>query len=109
MKFQLNSSVETTVGGGNGVGAGPQQLNNPGAVWVSPKTGFIYIADSANDRVRLWKTNDTKGVTIAGTGHSGSHPTMLNQCNGVALNSEGTFLYVSDQLNHRIQRFTLLI
>ena len=93
MKFQMNSSVGITVAAGNGRGVGPHQLNNPGAVWVSSKTGFIHIADSGNSRVQRWKMNDTQGVTLAGTGHPGNRSTEFNQPNGVALNADETFLY----------------
>ena len=108
LQFRMNSSIGITVAGGNGRGNGPHQLNNPGAVWVSSKTGSIYIADTANHRIQRWKINDTEGVTIAGKGTSGVDPTRLNYPSGVATDTAETRLYVSEQGNHRIQRFDLL-
>ena len=108
-KFETNSTIGTTVAGGNGQGSALNQLDTPMSVWVSSKTGFIYIADTGNNRVVRWKMNNTSGVPIAGTGTAGSLPTMLNVPVGVVLNANETFLYVSEQGNHRVQRFKLLV
>ncbi|CAF1529289.1 unnamed protein product [Adineta ricciae] len=108
-QFHMNSSIGITVAGGNGAGLGPHQLDSPIAVWVSSKTGYIYIADTNNHRVQRWKLNDTEGVTIAGTGIAGQDSTMFNATTGLTLNSDETYLYVSDQNNNRVQRFKLLV
>ena len=107
-KFHLNSSVGITVAGGNGAGLASDQLNQPTAVWFSSKTGFIYIADTSNHRIQRWKMTDTGGVTITGNGTAGLLPPMLDTPVGLALNMNGTFLYASEQGNHRVQRFNLL-
>ncbi|CAF3813776.1 unnamed protein product [Adineta steineri] len=107
--FQMNSTVGVTVAGGNGPGSASNQLDQPHAIWVSPKTGFMYIADTYNNRIQRWKMNDTQAVTIAGTGVAGDLSTMLSSPAGVALNANETFLYVSDQYNNRIQRFDLTV
>ncbi|CAF1465652.1 unnamed protein product, partial [Adineta steineri] len=107
--FQMNSTVGVTVAGGNGPGSASNQLDQPHGIWVSPKTGFMYIADTYNNRIQRWKMNDTQAVTIAGTGVAGDLSTMLSSPAGVALNANETFLYVSDQYNNRIQRFDLTV
>jgi sugar lactone lactonase YvrE len=106
-KYQLNNSVGITVAGGNGPGLNPNQLNQPTAVWVSSNTGLIYIADTTNNRIQRWKMNDTQGVTLVGNGTAGVLSTMLNTPVGIALDANDTFLYVSEQGNNRVQRFTL--
>ncbi len=99
----------TTVAGGNGAGSGNNQLNTPNDVWVSKKTGDIYIADSFNHRIQRWSPGATSGVTIAGiAGTSGTDSTLLNWPVAVALNPNETFLYVSDRYNNRVQRFELI-
>lgn len=98
----------TTVAGGNGVGTGNHQLNTPYGVCVSKKTGDIYIADTFNYRIQRWSPGATSGVTIAGSGKRGSNSTSLNAPYGVALNSNETYLYVTDRDNHRVQRFKLI-
>jgi sugar lactone lactonase YvrE len=98
----------TTVAGGNGAGTGSNQLNQPTGVFVSKKTGNIYIADAANNRIQCWSPGATTGVTIVGiTGVSGTNATMFNRTANVILNTNETFLYVSDINNHRVQRYNL--
>ena len=100
----------TTVAGGNGQGSASNQLNMPIAIWISPKSGAIYIADRDNNRIQLWKPNATEGVTLAGDpqGNAGVTDTLLQSPQGIAVNANETWLYVSDGANNRIQRFQLI-
>jgi sugar lactone lactonase YvrE len=99
-----------TVAGGNGPGSGANQLNNPQSVCVSKKTGAVYIADMYNYRIQLWAVGATQGVTIAGNpgGPDITGPAQFNLPAGVILDPDENYLYVADQLNHRVQRFTLI-
>jgi DNA-binding beta-propeller fold protein YncE len=108
-RYQLNATATgTTVAGGNGAGPGSNQLNQPGGVYVSKKTGDIYIADQDNNRIQRWNQGATAGVTIVGiTGVSGTNATMLNAPVHVMLNANETYLYVSDTNNHRVQRYNM--
>lgn len=111
--FNLNGTIPcngTTVAGGSGLGSGSNQLYYPSAVWVSKKTGAIYIVDQYNHRIQRWNQGATTGVTLAGNpnGVSGSDSTHLNTPVGIAININETQMYVSDQYNSRIQRFDLI-
>jgi sugar lactone lactonase YvrE len=97
-----------TVAGGNGQGVGANQLDSPNGVCVSAKTGAIYIADTSNYRIQRWAVGVSQGVTIAGGFGYGYGPTQLNLPAGVALDADEIYLYIADQANHRIQRFTLI-
>jgi len=75
-------------------------------------TGNLYIADPANNRVRKV---DTTGVitTIAGTGVAGfggdngpATSAQLNQPKGVAVDPATGNIYVADNANNRVRRFT---
>jgi DNA-binding beta-propeller fold protein YncE len=109
-KLPMNGSAAATTGvtvaGGNGSGSGMNQLNKPQGVYVSRKTGNVYIADTGNNRIQLWAVNATEGVTIAG-GSYGTGPNGFNGPTGVALDVSETYLYVADQANHRVQRFNI--
>jgi DNA-binding beta-propeller fold protein YncE len=113
-KLPFNGSAPATAGvtvaGGNGAGNLPNQLNSPHSVYVSKKTGAIYIADSGNNRVQRWQVGATEGVTIAGSpsGVSSTGPTDFSYPEGVFLDANETYLYVADQGNNRVQRFTLM-
>jgi DNA-binding beta-propeller fold protein YncE len=53
--FHLNGTPSydgTTVADGNGPGSGSHQLDGPCDIWVSSKTGAIYIADTFNNRIQ---------------------------------------------------------
>ncbi len=108
-RYALNvTATATTVAGGNGAGLGSDQLDQPAGVYVSKKTGDIYIADQNNHRIQRWSPGATSGVTIVGiSGVSGTNATMLNSPANVILNKNETYLYVSDNNNHRVQRYIL--
>ena len=85
-------------------------LNGPDSVAVD-SAGNIYIADSANNKIRRV---DTSGIitTIAGTGSPGyngdgdalSH--NLSDPSGVAVDNKGN-LYIADDGNHRVRKLEL--
>ena len=100
----------TTVAGGNGAGSGSHQLDRPNSVWVSKKTGAIYITEANNHRIQRWNQGASSGVTVAGSpfGSSGSNATMLYVPHGLAINANETRMYVTDGGNGRVQRFDLI-
>jgi hypothetical protein len=67
----------------------------------------LYILDQQNHRVTRWAPNATAGVLIAGTGTGQGGPMGLYWPAGIYLDEIHSFLYVADQVNHRIQRFRL--
>ncbi len=79
-------------------------------MYVSKKTGAIYIADQMNNRIQKWNVGDSEGVTVAGNpnGISGRNNSLFNTPNSVALNAEETYLYVSDRNNNQIKMFELI-
>ena len=107
----VNTSLApVTVAGGNSPGASHNQLNQPNSIFVSRKTGALYITDAYNHRVQRWSRGATSGVTIAGStnGTQGNSATLLRYPSGIALDATETFLYVAEWGNHRVQRFPLI-
>ena len=109
-RITLGSSTNAiTVAGGNGAGSNNDQVNHPADVCFSKHIGAIYIAEQYNDRVTQWYTGATRGVTIAGIGGwSGTSPMQFQGPVSLALSLDESYLYVSDNGNHRIQRFQLI-
>ncbi len=112
-RYSLNDSWPcngTTVAGGNGPGPGRHQLNAPRDIWISRKTGAMYITDTNNHRIQRWQPEATEGVTIAGSpkGTPGTSATQLQYPNSLAVNRMETQMYVTDQANRRVQRFQLI-
>jgi adhesin/invasin len=94
-------------GGDNGQAVNAQ-INQPRSIIVD-SSGNLYIADTANNRVRKV---DSSGIitTIAGTGTPGSGgdggqatAAQLNNPYGLALDSAGN-LYIADAFNFKIRR-----
>lgn len=86
------------------------ELNYPTGVAVD-SSGNVYIADSANHRIRKVGT-DGKISTVVGTGVSGysgddgmATNATLNHPTAVAVGTGGS-LYIADQQNHRIRKVT---
>lgn len=68
---------------------------------------YIYVVDSGNDRIVRWTTNYAAGGTcIVGCSGSGSGANQLNSPRDIKFDSDGN-LYVSDQGNNRIQKFSI--
>jgi DNA-binding beta-propeller fold protein YncE len=109
-RFVLGGSgIGVTVAGGNGQGSAANQLSNPAGICLSRLDGSLYIADDSNSRIQKWVQNATSGTTVAGSpnGILGQMPYLLWSPFGIAIDDEENYLYVSDGLNNRIQRFSL--
>ena len=95
-------------GGDNGP-ATSAQLNAPNGVAVDPG-GNLYIADTANNRIR--KVANGAITTVAGNGTAGfgsggdngpATSADLNQPQGIAIDSVGN-LYIADTVNNRVRK-----
>jgi trimeric autotransporter adhesin len=108
-----NGVITTVAGGGSSLGenvlATSAQLGSPNGVAVD-SAGDIYIADTANDRIR--KVTNGVIATVAGNGTTGfsgdSGPATsaeLSGPEGIAVDSAGN-LYIADTANNRIRKVT---
>jgi tripartite motif-containing protein 71 len=64
--------------------------------------GYVYVADSANNRIVRFDLDGTHPQLIAGPG---SAPGQVSSPRGLAIS--GGVLYVADEGNHRVQALTL--
>ena len=111
---------------GNGAGAGTDQgsfsgdggaataagLNTPEDIAIDP-AGNLYIADTANNRIRRMSASNNVITTLAGTGTDGfsgdggaAVSALLSFPWAVALDNSGNVL-VGDRVNNRIRKITL--
>ncbi len=105
-KHAPGSISGTVVAGGNGAGSAANQLNLPSGVFVD-NTGNIFVSDRSNNRVQMFpagSTSATNGVTVAGTGSSGSGANEFDTPENTFVDQYGN-LYVSDFYNNRVQIF----
>jgi hypothetical protein len=68
------------------------------------RDGFIYIADSGNDRIQKY---DAEGKFISQWGTKGAGDNQLNYPSGIVIDSQGD-IYVVERGNNRVQVFRLL-
>jgi trimeric autotransporter adhesin len=94
---------------GDGGAATSAAVNAPMGIAVDA-TGKVYIADTANNRVR--QVSGGVITTLAGNGLAGfsgdsasAATALLAQPSGVAVDSSGN-LYVADTANHRVRKIT---
>ncbi|CAF3404643.1 unnamed protein product [Rotaria sp. Silwood1] len=82
--------IGTTVAGGNGVGDGLNQLDQPFGLFVD-ENQTVYVADFANHRIVKWIRDATSGQLVAGG-------------NGADDHNRNREIYVADNANHRVLR-----
>ncbi|CAF2058991.1 unnamed protein product, partial [Rotaria magnacalcarata] len=103
-RYKFGENIGTLVAGGNGQGAGLNQLNYPTFLFVDRQQN-VYVPEWKNHRVMKWNKCAKEGIVIAGGQGAGSALTQLNGPLGVFVDTVGT-LYVVDEFNHRVMRWT---
>ena len=106
VRWRLGDSQWTIVAGStNGTfGSTNELLLSPLSV-TQDMMGNVYVADTDNHRIQLFRVGSRVGETIAGeTGSSGDQPNRLSRPFAVVLDDRFN-LYVADLINNRIQKF----
>ncbi|CAF4739645.1 unnamed protein product, partial [Rotaria sp. Silwood2] len=64
-RYQIGDENGTLVAGGNGKGAGLNQLNWPTYIFVDQQQ-TVYVSDNHNHRVMKWNKGAKEGIVVAG-------------------------------------------
>ncbi|CAF0966134.1 unnamed protein product [Rotaria sp. Silwood1] len=102
-RYQIGNKNGTLVAGGNGYGAGLNQLNCPYYFFVDQEQ-TVYVSDFENSRVMKWNKDATEGIVVAGGQGEGNALTQLNCPQGLFVDALGT-LYVAESRNNRVTRW----
>ncbi|CAF4655414.1 unnamed protein product, partial [Rotaria sp. Silwood2] len=102
-RYQIGYKNGTLVAGGNGEGAGRNQLNCPSYIFVDQQQ-TVYVSDNWNHRVMKWNKGAKEGIVVAGGQGYGNALTQLNCPNGLFVDTLGT-IYAADSDNHRVMRW----
>ncbi|CAF4778930.1 unnamed protein product [Rotaria sp. Silwood1] len=102
-RYQIGDKNGIIVAGGNGAGAGLNQLDWPTCVFVD-RQHTVYVSDSNNHRVMKWNNGAKEGIVVAGGQGKGNTLTQLSNPYGLFVDTLGT-LYVADWPNHRVMRW----
>lgn len=104
-KWSANATAGQLVAGDGTAGNSSSQIYFPTSVVVDSDE-FIYVTELRNARVTRWASQSSTGVCIAGCStNAGSAPNQLRSPQKLTFDQNGS-LYVSDQANHRVQKFT---
>ena len=93
-----NANRSITVAGTGTVGSTPEMLHNPYGIFVHIDLS-LYVADYSNDRVQLFRSGQSNGTTVAGTGAPGT--IALQRPTSVILDGDG-YIFIVDQARYRI-------
>ncbi|CAF3908370.1 unnamed protein product, partial [Rotaria sordida] len=102
-RYQIGEKNRTIVAGGNGEGAGLNQLNFPTYIFVDHQQ-TVYVSEYDNHRVMKWNKGAKEGIVIAGGQGEGNALTQLSYPHGLFVDTLGT-IYVADRGNNRVMRW----
>jgi sugar lactone lactonase YvrE len=104
IRFASNSSVPIIIAGINGeAGNQPNQLYWPYGIYVDDNL-TLYIADSGNNRIQMWKYGASSGSTVAGGSSSGTNLAQLSTPVTIIVDMN-KYMYIADYSNSRIVRW----
>ena len=95
------SNTATIVAGTGCSGSNSMQLNQPHGIFVDTNLD-LYVADSGNHRVQLFRAGELNGITVAASG-SINVTITLNYPTGIVLDGD-KYLFIVDHGNSRVVR-----
>ncbi|CAF2082792.1 unnamed protein product [Rotaria magnacalcarata] len=106
MKWNKDAKEGIVIAGGQGQGNALTQLYHPYGIFVD-MLDALYVVDSLNHRVlRGAQGGKKQGSLIVGGNGRGAGANQLNCLRGLSFDHHGN-LYVVDENNHRVQRFSI--
>ncbi len=102
--FAVNSSTGAL---GSGASVAISGLVSQG-VMADPAGNFLYVSDAVADKVHVFSINSNGSLSeISGSPYTVGTPSGLTSASGMAMDSAGKFLYVTDLTNDDVAGFTV--
>jgi hypothetical protein len=101
VKRSLNNTAMTSViVAGTGIhGSASNELSGPRGIFVDVNLD-LYVTDCNNDRIQLFQSEESNGITVAGS--ASPYPTITLDCpSGISLDAS-KYLFIVDLGYHRI-------
>ena len=94
------SAPPTIVAGNGSAGSTSFMLKQPRGIFVT-RNNDLYVADSGNDRIQMFRFGDRNGTTVACASANGT--ISLSRPTDVMMDGDG-HLFIADSYSHRIVR-----
>jgi hypothetical protein len=99
-KWLSDSTNTSTIVAGTGInGSASNMLDGPLGIFVDINFD-LYVADANNQRIQLFRSGQSNGITVAGTGSSTTTTTLIRPTE-IVLDAD-KYLFIVDNNNHRI-------
>ncbi|CAF1337459.1 unnamed protein product [Adineta steineri] len=106
MKMKIGNLTGSVAAGTTGVSGSTATTFSYQTEIAVDAASNIYIADTNNCRVMLWRNNSSSGVVVGGNGTCGSSAMLIAHSVGLAVDSQGN-IYVAETDNHRVTKWAV--
>ena len=108
-RWPPNAPAGAVIAGTSIAGSDSRALNGPVDIFLDASNSSLYVIDVWNSRIQMFRLNGTppyNGTTVAGGNGVGSGSHQLNMPNGIWVSKTTGAIYIADEGNHRIQRWS---
>jgi DNA-binding beta-propeller fold protein YncE len=103
---QPNGSWTNPLSLGNGTGNKLDQFQFPTGVAVSGDGRTLWVVDTGNERVSVWRESNGSWAPVTTFGSDGTDPGQFSDPTGIAVSGDGQTAWVIDRIRTRVSVWT---
>jgi DNA-binding beta-propeller fold protein YncE len=103
---QFDGSWANPVSLGSGTGDGADQFEHPTGVAVSGDGRALWVVDTGNSRISVWRESNGFWTPLTTFGSDGTGPGQFRDPTGIAVSGDGQKAWVIDRINTRVSVWT---